>query len=715
MLVAPDIRQLSRLCIEELSEALITERKNYKSASFELDDAQQCVIDTPKKFIRVVAPAGSGKTRTLIAKTAHILNTERNAKVLCLTFTNAAKEEFLKRAQEVGTQISNRIQVSTLNSFGYDLLKNKSLKLISPGSVGGANKPITELMSQSDLWGKKVQRNLYRPILDFSDVMKGLGFDHQNDIDSAKKHLQFVDALGLSIILENSLKNIKLEETSHESLLENWIPFWKILSQKLWEQRVITLEDQKYWALNQLAKCAKTQATFSRRGFTHILVDEFQDINILDLYFVSQIVLITKAALIIVGDDDQCIYEWRGCTSQFMQKPDLFFQHLLGKDSFEKIVLEKNYRCPRNIVIHSEKLIRQNHRRVEKQMIPMREENANIKVIPLPAAFVAMNVIDELIADITKKHPSHTVAIVGRKKCQLIPIQILLTKRGTKFSIATKLNVFSGKAFQDFRHLLQLVESSKVKRSPTRTIDDLMALLNRVQPTPVSKAEKKEIQAWLTKQQPNSISDAVIKFGSYPGNFRRGYVECSDVSARLQLFLEQTTVVSCLQMANEVLKGFQKDFVKSREDIFYSDPPFSHLCDLAVNYEDDFQSFLRDIDKAIERSSVNDPRDAKVEMMTAFGTKGREFDTVIVLDVNDGIWPNELSRKAGRVEEERRLFYVTTTRTKNNLLLFESGRVQGNQLSSSPFVEEMELPDSAWLKNPNLEQLSGELYSQLKL
>lgn len=116
MLVAPDIRQLSRLCIEELSEALITERRNYKSASFELDKAQQCIIDTPKKFIRVVAPAGSGKTRTLIAKTAHILNTERTAKVLCLTFTNAAKEEFLKRAQEVGTQISNRIHVSTLST-----------------------------------------------------------------------------------------------------------------------------------------------------------------------------------------------------------------------------------------------------------------------------------------------------------------------------------------------------------------------------------------------------------------------------------------------------------------------------------------------------------------------------------------------------------------------------------------------------------------------
>lgn len=144
-------------------------------------------------------------------------------------------------------------------------------------------------MSQSTLWGKKVQRNLYRPILDFSDVMKGLGFDHQGDVESAQKHLQLVDALGLSIILENSLKSIKLEGASHESLLENWIPFWKVLSQKLWEQRVITLEDQKYWALNQLANCSKTQATFSRRGFTHILVDEFQDINILDLYFVSQI------------------------------------------------------------------------------------------------------------------------------------------------------------------------------------------------------------------------------------------------------------------------------------------------------------------------------------------------------------------------------------------------------------------------------------------
>ena len=243
----------------------------------------------------------------------------------------------------------------------------------------------------------------------------------------------------------------------------------------------------------------------------------------------------------------------------------------------------------------------------------------------------------------------------------------------------------------------------------------MMSLLNRVQKNPVGKQEREEIQQWLIQHKPQTLKDSVELFSDYLGQFKRGSVRPSDVSARLKSFLEKSSVVACVKVASDVFKGFQKDFVKSKEDIFYSDPPFSHLADLAVNYDKDFQSFLLDVDRAIERATSNDPREAKIELMTALRTKGREFDTVIVLDVNDGIWPNKMAQEAGRIEEERRLFYVTVTRTKNNLLLFDSGRIQGQKFSTSPFVKEMELPDTAWLSHPQVDRISRELLDQLRI
>ena len=240
-------------------------------------------------------------------------------------------------------------------------------------------------------------------------------------------------------------------------------------------------------------------------------------------------------------------------------------------------------------------------------------------------------------------------------------------------------------------------------------------LLNKAVKSALSENDKNGVQQYLVSKEPKSLQEAIKHFGNYDEEFRRGYVSPRKIVPELQQLLESETIVKFLFTAGEVLKGFKKDFVKSKEDIFYSEPPFSHLADLAVNYEDNFADFLYDIDQAIERAELNDPRGAKIELMTALRTKGREFDTVIVLDANDGIFPNKKSEEEGHIEEERRLFYVTTTRTKNNLLLFDSGRINGKQMMTSRFIREMELPATSWLVNPQLDRISRELFSELKI
>ncbi len=631
MIRVGDIRKLSRICIQDLTNTLITERKNRIISKFSLDDSQQRVVDSQAKFIRVVAPAGSGKTQTLIAKALNLLDASPMTGILCLTFTNAAATEIQNRAvKELEPSLFNRLQVSTLNAFGYELLKsiNPSLQIVSSNgrSIGGAYKIIKKLMEESSIWGNQAKSKLYAPIFELTNMMKSLGFDHKSSRDEAKERYALVKALGMSSLLENLVEDIELNGNFEELLIDVWIPFWTKLSDEIWKSNLISLEDQKYWAMNQLVSNHQAQSKLLNKKFSHLLIDEFQDINILDLFLIAEIAYVLDSSLIIVGDDDQCIYEWRGCTSVFIQKPEMSFGQILNGKFFETILLDQNYRCPRNIVVHSENLINHNSNRIHKKMIPVRKDDANIRIVSLPAAFMTMNVVVELIEAISKIDPNHTVAIVGRKKCQLIPIQILLTKKEIKFLIDTDLNVFGGNAFKDFRHFLELPRIYESIRPDTENVADMMSLLNRVQKNPVGKQEREEIQQWLIQHKPQTLKDSVELFSDYLGQFKRGSVRPSDVSARLKSFLEKSSVVACVKVASDVFKGFQKDFVKSKEDIFYSDPPFSHLADLAVNYDKDFQSFLLDVDRAIERAISNDPREAKIELMTALRTKGREFD-----------------------------------------------------------------------------------------
>lgn len=461
MIRTGDVRILARAFMQDLTNTLIAENRERVQTQFDLDESQKRVVEAQTKFMRVVAPAGSGKTQTLTAKAVNVLANNPNARILCLTFTNAAAKEIQDRiAQKVPSSSNLSIKVSTLNAFGYDLLKssNSSLQIAAPNGrgLGRAMNLIKEIMEKSNIWGDRINSKLCSPILDLTNMMKSLGFNHQCETEELQSHYDLVRALGMSQLIEKLVEDIGINGDFNNIFINLWMPFWKHLSDKLWESNLITLEDQKYWAMTQLASNAQAQGWLKIKQFSHVFVDEFQDINLLDLFLISQIVYLSNASLVIVGDDDQCIYEWRGCTSVFIQKPEMSFGQILNGNIFETITLEKNYRCPQNIVMHSEKLINHNTSRIPKRMIPVSEHNANIRIVSVPAAYITLNVVDELIAKIVEKHPHHTVAIVGRKKCQLIPIQILLTKREIKFAIDTDLNVFAGEAFKDFRHFLSL-------------------------------------------------------------------------------------------------------------------------------------------------------------------------------------------------------------------------------------------------------------------
>jgi DNA helicase II / ATP-dependent DNA helicase PcrA len=365
-----NIRALSKEYIKEITHHLKTEREDRIAPDFKLDKYQKKLIESNSKFIRVIAPAGSGKTRTLLAKAVEELKTNRKAKVLCLTFTNAAVNEFNKQSQILDDYFLNRLHVSTLNAFGYRLLKdiNKNIQIVAPNKsrIGSVYFHIKNLIAKNKHI-KYVNNETYSTILEFSDFTKGIGFDHETDMDEVVEMYEHVEALGIEPLISKRLGEIGLNGNTEDSFLKIWIPFWKELTEQLWESNLITIEDQKYWTMQLLANNEKLQKILIQQKFTHILIDEFQDINLLDLNLIRAFAILSKASVIIVGDDDQCIYEWRGCTSNIIRKPNLYFKSILDNSKFEEIELSQNYRCPRNIVFHSSQLIQNNKQRISKK------------------------------------------------------------------------------------------------------------------------------------------------------------------------------------------------------------------------------------------------------------------------------------------------------------------------------------------------------------
>ncbi|MCS7062469.1 MAG: ATP-dependent helicase, partial [Methylacidiphilales bacterium] len=564
------------------------------------------------------------------------------------------------------------------------------------------------------------QYHLASQIAELSDLTKSLGFSHTHSDEQLEAQNENICMSKIDVVLEEKIKEVGLltryslkssiprsdnKNFPKNIFFEEWIPLWKHLTTLLWDKRIITLEDQKYWALHLLKNDEDTQQWLKQQKITHVMVDEFQDINYLDLYLICQIVHVSKSHLYIVGDDDQCIYEWRGCSPDFIRDPDRHLSSICNSSGFETILLERNYRCPCNVIEHSLKLISNNQSRLPKRIIAVQSQEANIRILSFPTAYFSMQTVVKLVASFTKKHPQHSIAILGRKKCQLVPIQVLLNKQGVRFHIDEDLNIFLAPAFSSFKEVLSLIPTANQSFDVSTVIKNFMAMLDRAYRYPVSKRERPQIMEYLQNLKPKTLNEAVNHFARYRGNFK-GDVSPKKVADKLERLLHTHTVKNALMEINESMKGFEKDFRKSREDIFHSDPPFSFLIDLANDYESDFSAFIKDIEKTINSTDRSSDKSSMVELMTAFRAKGREFDTVIILDANETIWPTKMAVERGYLEEERRLFYMAVTRARNNLLLVVSDRIQGEVLPRSRFIDELELPESAWVRKHTVEMLS---------
>jgi len=427
-----------------------------------------------------------------------------------------------------------------------------------------------------------------------------------------------------------------------------------------------------------------------------VLVDEFQDINPLDLHLISRIVDLHGAKLTIVGDDDQAIFEWRGATPNFILDPARHFDR-----SFTTYILERNYRCPRNLVICSQQLIINNKRREVKRVVPMQDRDAEIEIIRRPSFTDTIDAVMQEVREFLKRDdPGAKLAVLSRKRAQLIPYQIIMASENLPFCAAEDLQIFLSDAFDKLVQALQVsIFARSGFRSPT-IVDDVVRLCDLVKRYPLKSAEKEGLLRHLRAARPKSYdeaADAVENFGGPLKGPNDDRATSRAFANAIRAIAHAPTVQRAIEFLGSSFSGLGADYGKSQEDIFFADPPFLYLAEFAARYGDDFQRFLDDIDQAkatlVRLPGEDDEAAASelwrrpVHLMTALRAKGKEFDTVVILDANDGIWPLRAQTQA-QLESERRLFYVAMTRAKRRLLATVSGRLADQPALPSPFLAE---------------------------
>ena len=545
--------------------------------------------------------------------------------------------------------------------------------------------------------------------------LKAMGFVHTRDINRSlyQEHLEELIRQGLSWRIDEQFElltdlgvldrpqrgDTERASTSRRDFYDRFFIFWREATARLHEESTFTFEDQKYWNYLDItadASGGRAQAGLAGAArYDHVMVDEFQDINPLDLALIKAIAERNRATLTIVGDDDQAIFEWRGATPEYILHPEQY----LGA-SFDDYHLQVNYRSPKNIVAHSQRLISNNKNRVSKEVTAAKgADTAEIEVRRTDSISERLALVTDLVRNTT--YPGK-VAVISRLRRQLIPYQIYFASDGAPFSTAVDLDVFNSNAFDSLVNLLEVWERSKDHRRLSQIVEDTILICDLIRRRPLSIKNKGDLSRYLRTANPKSVTEAVAKVKHYDGPKLSGkpHEQLHEIASG---FLRAQRVDAALRGIGSEFDGLQFDWERAGEDIFYTAPPLEQLADICKSEGFGTGDLIdridavkiqaqeyRDFDADENSGTGSGILERPLHLMTATRAKGKEFDTVILLDTVQGVWPYQRTKDSRELEAERRLFYVAFTRARRRVVMLMS-REAG---SISPFVEELGLPAS---------------------
>ncbi|WP_345856683.1 DNA helicase II [Shewanella algae] len=627
-----------------------------------LNDKQREAVAAPQSSMLVLAGAGSGKTRVLTHRIAWLLQVENQSpySIMAVTFTNKAAAEMRERVEKIVGNHMGRMWIGTFHGLAHRLLRTHWQDAGLP-----QNFQILDSDDQLRLL-KRILKSLNLDEKQYPPRMVAGYINGKKDEGLRPKHLD-----GGLFPMEQKL--VQIYQVYQESCdRAGLVDFAEIL-----------LRAHELF-LNKEHILAHYQDRFRS-----ILVDEFQDTNAIQYAWIR--VLAGKSAnVMIVGDDDQSIYGWRGAQVENLHK---FLQDF---PNAETIRLEQNYRSSGNILKASNELIANNPDRLGKQLWTEDVDGEPISV------YCAFNEMDEArfiigrIGDWQDKGGSLSdCAILYRSNAQSRVLEEALLHKGLAYRIYGGLRFFERQEIKDAMGYLRLIANrdddaafERVVNTPARGIGDRTLDILR------TTARQQQLTLWQACVRLLEEKVLAGRAANAVRSFMDLIVQLRSDTEELPLYRQADIVIqdSGLKAMYEQEKGEKAQArVENLEELVTAARTFEvpeELVDMG-----ELNAFLSHAALEAGEGQADAHTDA-VQLMTLHSAKGLEFPLVFMAGVEEGLFPSQLSLEEGdRLEEERRLCYVGMTRAMQQLYITyaESRRIYGRENYSRPsrFIKEI--------------------------
>ncbi len=645
--------------------------KKQQSAADELEDEnglnrhQREAVNYDGDTVLIVAGPGTGKTRTLTYRIAHLVNEKKVSpdQILAITFTNRAADEMRDRLNQlVGQSITKKMTIKTFHALGAHILRNEAETIDYPSSFS--------IYTEDD----KLQ--LLRSILPVTPKQELRRISDQIS-DAKNKLLEFTAAE--SLIKKSNDDNIfQILQKYQNALKQNQaFDFEDLIVQPIKIFKAYPEKKQKY-----------------QEKYLYIFVDEYQDINFAQYFLLRQLTFY-KTKLCVIGDPNQAIYGFRGSDRRY------FLQFEKDFPETKTIRLEKNYRSDSTIIDASTQVMAKSPDFQDLSIYSTLITNTRIDIFQTPTekseAETIVHQIEQMVgatsffsvdsgragAEESEYFSSFSdIAVLFRVKAQLVALEEAFIRSGIPYQTLGEIQFFEIPAVDD------VISFLKVLQNPNSDVY-LLKTLNK----PPRGIGEQTVQTLSKYQHSNSLT------------FWQSMESCHRIALlsetqkqpvenfvkKINKLHEKNGELTVGELIEAVLKdfGFRSYYKNDQQRQYY----WMQLLSMVENYSNNLDNFLEDISLQSE-TDIYEPKSEKVTLLTLHAAKGLEFPVVFITGCEDGLIPYFRQNECADLEEERRLFYVGMTRAKLRLILLHSKSrfLFGKRSSNSPsrFLNQIE-------------------------
>ena len=628
----------------------------------DLNDNQYHAVTTSSDNVRVVAGAGSGKTRVLTYRIAYLI-TEKNVKpweILAITFTNKVAQEMKSRIVKMYPHLEHDLTIKTFHSFAAMFLRRE---------ISVINFPVSFTILDEEDQVKLIK-----------DIGAELGYKKTDPL--LKKAIGYIS---INKLKEKMPDDIVIKNEFFEGEKDCLEIYTRYEEQK---NKMFTLDfDDLLLKTNYILTNFPEIRNKWQRRINYILVDEFQDTNDVE-YRLLKLISKPETSLYVVGDPDQTIYTWRGANQ------DIILNFEKDFSSVETIVLDRNYRSTQNILDSANKLIAYNKFRVPKDLYTNNTKGDPIFVRVSPSVESEADYVAREIRKLNEVEniPLSNMVILYRSNYISLEFERALTMYHIPYKIFGGVKFYQRKEIKDVISFFNLV----VNKDDNIAFDRIINVPRRgIGDTSINILKKESQNHGLSYYQ---------------------YIEaidCDETELSNKVINSLKSMVKLLDITRDNIKKDEEVFSKILEDMLSSLGYFDYLikeedgeerlenvkalfADLRhykkLNPDSTFDEYLQNIALISSQDELVDGDN--VTMMTVHTAKGLEFPVVFIVRFNDTVFPHSRSMNEGGfkgLEEERRLAYVAMTRAMNKLYLSCANGfsyVAGGSLVPSQFYRE---------------------------